>query len=516
MLRRLAPPHLLLAGYCAGLCLALGVRPPAWVLVAAAAVIAGALAFQLWRVSRDGAGPGWLLAAPAPPGRALRSSAAWPSGPGVSRRSPRASCVRGSGARSTVSAVLTDLPAVKEQAATLAVDVAGRRRTSGVGARPPPAAARRRSDAPGGVERPARRGCPRGWSAACAWRTSRRPAPAPSTTGGTSGVAASTSPWRATSRGCASPGRRGGLQGTVDRAARRLSRAPADGAARHRRRGPPGDGARRRRGRRSGGDRRLPAQRPAAHHGGLGRERRAALQHVGLRVRPPGRPQARAYGSAAPARARLRPAHRGVSFHRPRRRLRRRRAARRDGVAVHRRLAPVAPAGCLAPHRQSQQPLRRQLPAVVRRRGGAPRAGAGRSRASSPGFPGHCPPRPASPRPPASPRRRSRCSPSGRRHSSVCRPTSWVGSCSGPSCSSGCCRCCSASWRPGRRPRSTSSPACSSASCSRWPTGSPRCPGPSSSGGGGRCGSCSSRRWPVRARCCGSWRRAPAKGCARS
>lgn len=34
-MRRFAPPHLLLAGYCAGLCVALAWRPPAWTLVAA-------------------------------------------------------------------------------------------------------------------------------------------------------------------------------------------------------------------------------------------------------------------------------------------------------------------------------------------------------------------------------------------------------------------------------------------------------------------------------------------------
>ena len=122
MLRRLAPPHLFVAGYCGGLGLALATRPPAWVLLALAGAIAGLLALLLRGVSRDGAGPGRLFAAPA-----LLTALFLVGGVAVGGGRLAAleqSELRGSVGRTvSLTAVLTDLPVVKEQAVTLAVDV---------------------------------------------------------------------------------------------------------------------------------------------------------------------------------------------------------------------------------------------------------------------------------------------------------------------------------------------------------------------------------------------------------
>jgi competence protein ComEC len=122
VLRRVAPPHLLLAGYCGGLCLALAVRPAVWVLVLVPLLLTALLAFVLRRVSREGAGPGWLLGVPVALVVVFLIAGLAVGGgrlAGVERSELRASI----GRTVSVSAVLTDLPAVKEDQVTLVVDV---------------------------------------------------------------------------------------------------------------------------------------------------------------------------------------------------------------------------------------------------------------------------------------------------------------------------------------------------------------------------------------------------------
>lgn len=122
MLRRVAPLHLLLAGYCGGLCLALAVSPSVWVLLLFLFFLFVALAYMLRQVSREGAGPGWLLGVTV-------SLAAVFLVAGLAVGGARLAAVERSDLRASIgrtiaiSAVLTDLPAVKEDQVTLAVDV---------------------------------------------------------------------------------------------------------------------------------------------------------------------------------------------------------------------------------------------------------------------------------------------------------------------------------------------------------------------------------------------------------
>ncbi len=204
-----------------------------------------------------------------------------------------------------------------------------------------------------------------------------------------------------------------------------------------------------------------------------------------------------------PARRRLRAAHRGVAVHRARRGLRRRRAARGHGLPAHGRLAAVAGAGGLAAHastpttcstsasscRSAPWPGSSLLARPLTRLFALAAGAAARSR-------------PGSRRPRASPRPRSRCSPSGRRRwSSV--PANLVGGfVLGPdhvprhAVAAGRLR-----GELGLARRSTWSPGCSSVFCSRWRTGSPRCRGPCSSGAACRCGCCSWSRWRPSSSC---------------
>jgi competence protein ComEC len=119
--RRLAPPHLLLAGYCGGLCLSLAVHPAPWILVTAALAPAGLLAFSVWRVSREGA-PAWLLGAPVLLA-ALFLVAGLAVGGARLTGLARSDLAHWSGHTVSLTAVLTDLPAVKGETVTLAVRV---------------------------------------------------------------------------------------------------------------------------------------------------------------------------------------------------------------------------------------------------------------------------------------------------------------------------------------------------------------------------------------------------------
>ena len=122
MLRRIAPPHLIAAGYCGGLCLALAARPPGWALLLGAMAVAGVAGVLLWRVSRDGAGPGWLLATPALLA-VLFLLGGLAVGGGRLAALEQSLLAAHIGRTVTLTAVLTDLPAVADQDVTLAVDV---------------------------------------------------------------------------------------------------------------------------------------------------------------------------------------------------------------------------------------------------------------------------------------------------------------------------------------------------------------------------------------------------------
>ncbi len=116
-----APPHLLLGGYCAGLCLALAWRPPLALAAAAAALAAGALvasvrAPALGRRAPAAAAAGLcvlFVCAGAVLGGARLDAIA---------RSTLAPYV---GEHVALAAVLTDLPSAKEDQVTLAVRVTG-------------------------------------------------------------------------------------------------------------------------------------------------------------------------------------------------------------------------------------------------------------------------------------------------------------------------------------------------------------------------------------------------------
>ncbi len=122
MLRRIAPPHLFVAGYCAGLCLALALRPPGWLLLLLAVATALAIVALLRGVSRDGSGPGWLLAAPALLVALFLIGGVAVGGARLTglERSHLAASV---GRTVRLTAVLTDLPSVEDRDVTLAVDV---------------------------------------------------------------------------------------------------------------------------------------------------------------------------------------------------------------------------------------------------------------------------------------------------------------------------------------------------------------------------------------------------------
>lgn len=122
MLRRIAPPHAILAGYCGGLCLALAITPPGWALLLAAAGVVALLAAGLRRAGAA-AGPAWLAVVPAAL-TALFLVAGLAMGEqrlGAIGESRLAGYV---GQTVALQAVVTDLPAIDDDQVTLAVDVA--------------------------------------------------------------------------------------------------------------------------------------------------------------------------------------------------------------------------------------------------------------------------------------------------------------------------------------------------------------------------------------------------------
>ena len=364
-----APPHLLLGGYCAGLCLVLAWRPPLTVLAAGAAVaVALLLAGRRLPALADRAGmvvAAGLVALFLCTGALVGAARLDAVG-----RSTLAAYV---GQHVPITAVVTDLPAIKDDQVTLAVrvmDAAGRELRE-------PAHLRLRLE-----EGQALAYDPVG----------------PLTEGAVVRLpSVSIQPLPDPKPGAFDYGRylrRRGEHVLLDaelldpddhRSARRppgaRRPAPAGGASpSHRRRalagrgGAAGHGARRRRGRRPRAGGGLPQERAAAHHGRVRGERGPAVHDVVVRLRAPRHPSPGAHRVAPACGRDVRAAHRRVAVDRPRRGGGYRRPAGDPGVAAERRLAALARAGGLAAHREPQQPLRRELPAVVRRRRRSARA----------------------------------------------------------------------------------------------------------------------------------------------
>jgi competence protein ComEC len=130
VLRRVAPPHLLLAAYCAGICVSLAVRPSAWLLLVITASGAALLASSTRSGPKRGA---------AVPQRAsglcslavIAGLAAFFLVAGLAAGQGRLNALRASrlavytGHTVDVSAELSELPAVKGDQVTLAVKVRG-------------------------------------------------------------------------------------------------------------------------------------------------------------------------------------------------------------------------------------------------------------------------------------------------------------------------------------------------------------------------------------------------------
>ena len=437
-----APPHLLLGGYCAGLCLALAWRPPLVLLGAAAALRRRACSSRPRGCRRSRTAP--ALGGRRRPRRACSSAPArWSAAARLDAvgRSTLAAYV---GHHVPLTAVLTDLPAIKDDQVTLAVRVTG--------------AAGRELREPAHLRLRLEEG-----------QTLAYDPVGPLTEGAVLRLpSVSVEPLPEPKPGAFDYGRylrRRGEHVLLDARLRRpddhrpprrpagarrpapagVARPPRRRRALAGRRGAAGHGPRRRRGRRPGAGRGLPPQRAAAHHGRVRRERGAAVHHVVVRLRAARHPSPGAHRAAAARGRDLRAAHRRVAVDRARRGGRHRRPAGDPGVAAERRLAALAGAGGVAAHGEPQQPLRRELPAVVRRgrrpaRAGAaaharrlvpPGAAAGAGRGDDGGQ--HLDGADL------------RCSRSARRRWSACRPTWPAGSSSARSCSSACCRCCSGS-----------------------------------------------------------------------
>ncbi|MCX6364027.1 MAG: ComEC/Rec2 family competence protein [Actinobacteria bacterium] len=122
MLRRVAPLHVFVAAYCCGLCLTLAVRPPWWCLLAGVAGLAAAMVVALRRGSSEHSLPALLLVLPA--GLAAMFLIAGVAVGGSRLDSLGHSTMEAfEGRFVTISAVLTDLPAAKDDQVTLAVAV---------------------------------------------------------------------------------------------------------------------------------------------------------------------------------------------------------------------------------------------------------------------------------------------------------------------------------------------------------------------------------------------------------
>ena len=122
MLRRVAPLHVFAAAYCGGLCLALAVRPAWWCLFLGAAGPAAAMVVALRRGSAQGSSPAWLLALPLCVA-ALFCVAGLAVGGSRLQALGHSSLQAYEGHYVTLTAVLTDLPAAKDDQVTLAVAV---------------------------------------------------------------------------------------------------------------------------------------------------------------------------------------------------------------------------------------------------------------------------------------------------------------------------------------------------------------------------------------------------------
>ena len=351
-MRALAPPHLLLAAYCGGLCLALAWRPSVALLALAALLAtAGLVLGQRPQVLPGRAG---VLAEH----RLLVVAAALMllfAVAGVALGGARLAAIGHStltayaGHHVPMTAVLTDLPTEKDGEVTLAVRVTG---IAGVAVREPAHLRLRLEDGQTVGYQPI----------------------GPLTEGALLRLSSvSVQPLPAAKPGAfdygrylrrrgehvlleadfsdlAVTGRRGGLQGLIDRL-RLASRS-------HLLKGVHSPVAEVLQGMVLGDDegvsqettRRLPRQRPASHHGGVGRERGAALRHVVVRLRAARDPQAGAHADAAAAGGDLRAADRRVAVHRARRGRGHPRAAGDPCLPAQRRVAAVAGAGCVAAH----------------------------------------------------------------------------------------------------------------------------------------------------------------------
>ena len=116
-----APPHLLLGAYCAGLCLALAWRPPLALLGAAVALATGALVMSARAPALGGRAPAALAAGLV----ALFVCAGVVLGGARLDAIARSTLAPYIGERIALTAVLTDLPSAKEDQVTLAVRVSG-------------------------------------------------------------------------------------------------------------------------------------------------------------------------------------------------------------------------------------------------------------------------------------------------------------------------------------------------------------------------------------------------------
>ncbi len=119
--RRFAPPHLLLAAYCAGLCSALAARPRGWPLLLGCGLAGLALA-ALVRGPSAKRPRAALIAVPLVLAALFAASGAAVGGARLASLS-RSSLAASTGRSVDLQAVLTDLPVVKDQDVTLVVGV---------------------------------------------------------------------------------------------------------------------------------------------------------------------------------------------------------------------------------------------------------------------------------------------------------------------------------------------------------------------------------------------------------
>jgi len=122
VLRKIAPLHVLAAAYCGGLCLALAVQPSWWCLVLGVAGPAAAMVVALRRGSSECSSPAWLLALPVCLATMFLVAGVAVGGSRLDALGHSALQAH-EGRSVTLTAVLTDLPAAKDDQVTLAVAV---------------------------------------------------------------------------------------------------------------------------------------------------------------------------------------------------------------------------------------------------------------------------------------------------------------------------------------------------------------------------------------------------------